>query len=429
MRKPLRFLLVFSFVVLSLSATREALLAHEPTSARDCAPYAPAPPFADVAATYRPKYHTIAQTLLERERGAGPVTPSEFAILDSLIDEGVSRLRPIPTNLSDRDYDTFAGQALRTIDCVLVRHGFVYPGKGLVQLLSDGLDPTMYPTSTDVQSLLNSGHNLGRQEFIKARAPGPFYVVDCDIASFIYLGIAEQMSYPLYLVDMPLHNFVRWVRYDGRFIDFETMDGSVTSDAYYVSGWSIPAGFVGVGGILTTMSRPQVIAYADFTSGNALIWKGEYTKAIKKYEDGVSLDSIHSESANQLAWFYSVVPDQRFRNGSKAVHFAQIAAGILPDGDVLDTLACAYGAAGDFPDALTAEDRAVALDYAPEGSDVRGDRNALATGKTCADPTFGKDPKPFRPEHSRSAKLAERCEFNSLNGMRDANPLAVGRWG
>jgi hypothetical protein len=49
----------------------------------------------------------------------------------------------------------------------------VYPGIGLVQLLSDGLDPTTFSDEKYYQALLLSPHNVGRTSFIEQRKLGP----------------------------------------------------------------------------------------------------------------------------------------------------------------------------------------------------------------------------------------------------------------
>lgn len=69
----------------------QTALAHEPVLQRECSAYAYAPPFAAVPAGYVPRYHTVAHKLLDDERGAGPVTRSEYFILDSILDEARQR--------------------------------------------------------------------------------------------------------------------------------------------------------------------------------------------------------------------------------------------------------------------------------------------------------------------------------------------------
>jgi tetratricopeptide (TPR) repeat protein len=372
------------------------VLAHEPMVARDCSTFAYVPAFPPAAANYSPRYDTIAHRFLENERNVGPVTSTEYAILDGLLDDAKSRLEPIPAGLDDAAFERFAVHSLKTIDCTLVSHGFVYPGIGLVQLLSDGLDSTVFTDPKYYQALLDSPHNVGRATFIEQRKPGPYYVVDCDVASYIYLAVGEIMNYPLSMVQMPEHNFVRWRRPDGRYIDFETMDGKQTDDNYYVSLWGIPLKFVGTPGVLTTMTSAQLVAYEYFVVGLAIAWKKDYVGTIAAYEKSIATDASLGDAANNLAWLYAVVLDPKYRDGQKAVEYAEKAVAISPNGDWLDTLACAYGLAGKFQAGIDAENRALQVAWAPSESDIAGDLALLKNGHVCEDAKFGIDPRPFR---------------------------------
>jgi len=162
------------FVLILLCFLSCGAFAHEPDLGRNCSGYAYAPAFATAPANYKPRYATIAHSFLDSERYVGPVTPTEYAILDAVLDEAKSKLKPIPAGLDDAGYEKFAVESLKTIDCILVSHAFVYPGIGLVQLLSDGLDSTMFTDSRYYIALLNSPHNAGRVSFIEQRKPGPY---------------------------------------------------------------------------------------------------------------------------------------------------------------------------------------------------------------------------------------------------------------
>lgn len=382
--------------------------AHEPESSRDCSAYPYAPPFPPASAGYKPRYRTTARDFLDLEQGVGPVSDSEYAVLDALIDDATTRLKPIPAGLDDPSYRGFAVDSLKTIDCILVSHGFVYPGIGLVQLLSDGLDPTMFSDAKYYQALLLSRHNVGRINFIEQRKPGPYYVVDCDIASYLYLAIAEIMKYPLAMVQMPLHNFIRWKLPDGGYIDFETMDGKETDDNYYEALWGIPPKFVRTPGVLTTMSNAQLLAYEYHDVAISYTWKNDIPTAITEYEKAISIDATLGDSANNLAWLYAVVPDVKFRDGKKAIVYARQAVSISQNGDWLDTLACAYGADGDFGEGIAVEKRAKLAGWAPSGSDILGDLNKLSARLPCEDPAFGIDPHPFRPSQPTPARALNK---------------------
>ena len=214
-----------------------------------------APDFPAAPSDYTRKYNTIAHKFLDDEKSSNPVTSQMYAVLDGLIDEAVKQLAPYPKPLPTDKAKAFAEEQLGKIDCLLLSHGFVYPGKGLVQSLSDGLGPTLYDIPDALRDLkTGQGHNARRIKFIEARGQGPFYVVDCDIASFIYLAIADVMHYPLYLITIPGHNFVRWVVDGSHTYNYETMDGKLTDDNYYIKNWLIPPHYVhAVAGILDTL--------------------------------------------------------------------------------------------------------------------------------------------------------------------------------
>jgi hypothetical protein len=364
-----------------------------------CPSVAPAGPFTSPAPGYKPKYQTIAHRFLDDEVGAGDVTPAMYAILDTLIDEAAAQLKSYPAGLPPAEARVFAIETLTAIDCILLRHGFVYPGKGLVQLLSDGLGPTLYNNPPDLLQLRQQPHNIRRSRFMDARGSGPYYVVDCDVASYVYLAIAEVMKYPLHLVEIPRHNFVRWMFDASSFVNFETMDGFETDDLYYRRRWGIDDRFVGIGGILVTMNEKQTVAYHHASVALSWSWRGDIPRTIASYERSVATDSTHSFALNNLAWFYATVPNVALRDGAKAVDFGLRTTAILKDGDTLDTLACAYAQAGDFDRAKEAERTAIDVAYAPFGSSIADDLALFQANppQTCNDSGFGKDPDPFRP--------------------------------
>jgi len=117
-------------LAVALLCTSHSALAHEPATGRDCSGYSYTLAFASAPPNYTPRYHTVAHAFLDAERGIGPVTSSEYAILDAVINEAKSRLEPVPAGLDDAAYRQFAVDSLKTIDCILVSHGFVYPASG-----------------------------------------------------------------------------------------------------------------------------------------------------------------------------------------------------------------------------------------------------------------------------------------------------------
>ncbi len=376
---------------------------HKPNS---CASVSPAPAFAPAPPGYQRKYDTIAHRLLDSEDGAGEmrVSGGMHAILDALIGEAQATLKPYPAGLPPAEAAKFAGDALLRIDCILLRHGFVYPGHGQVHLLSDGLTPTMYTDAKALSELKNQPHNHRRRAFISARGHGPFYVADCDIAAFVYLAITEVMKYPLKLVDIPLHKFVRWETGPAHWVDFETMDGFVADDAYYRRAWRIPARFEGRGGVLRSMSEVEVTGAYDALLAMAWSWRGDYARMTELFERSMTRDAVRPLAANNLAWFYATAPKRELRDGAKARRYAERAAGLLPDSENLDTLACAHAQNGDFATAIRVEREAEKAAGQLAAASIRANLALFAAGKTCNDAKFGRDPAPFRPRAADGKK-------------------------
>jgi hypothetical protein len=370
-----------------------AALAHTPNT---CASTKPAPGFPSAAPGYQRQFNTIAHRLLDTEDGAGEmaVTPDMYAILDALISEARETLKPYPDGLSALEADRFAEAALRQIDCILLRHGFVYPGHGQVLLLSDGLAPVKYANAKSLNELKNQIHNRRRRAFIAARGSGPFYVADCDIAAFITLAIAEVMHYPLKLVDIPQHKFVRWEFGPGRWTNFETMDGFTADNAYYRRAWHFPARLEGRAGMLS-LSEAETLAYYDALIAMAWSWRGDDQRMAAYYERSMQRDSMRTFAANNLAWYYAATPKPGRRDGAKAVMYAQRAVALLPSSENLDTLACARAQAGDYTGAIREGHRAAAAGHAQAG--IKRNLALFARKKTCIDPGIGRDPAPFRP--------------------------------
>jgi tetratricopeptide (TPR) repeat protein len=100
---------------------------------------------------------------------------------------------------------------------------------------------------------------------------------------------------------------------------------------------------------------------------------GRYDDAKRSLEAAYHLQPGDPTTLNDLAWLLATSPNGRLRNGRRAVVFAQKSCSLTNWNNAfsIDTLAAAYAAAGDFPqavkfqqkaiDALDAKDRAIQL--------------------------------------------------------------------
>jgi Zn-dependent protease with chaperone function len=90
----------------------------------------------------------------------------------------------------------------------------------------------------------------------------------------------------------------------------------------------------------------------------------EYKKAETAYRRALNLDPDHVRALNNLAWLYVTCPDIRMRRPDQALDLALRAGALSSESHVLDTLAEAYYANGDFKNAVIAGEKA--LDAAGE---------------------------------------------------------------
>src|SRR5262245_26806216 len=189
--------------------------------ARAQVPASPIRPISTITEGFTSKYNTIAHEILNIESASSLVTGEMYQFVDDLIDKARARIpHRIKYSLDE------IRVALRTIDEILIEKNVVYPanesGMGYVDQLSDGLRPRkMNPA--EITALAEHRHNKRRAERIRANASQPFYVNDCDTTSFLYLAVAEILGMPLFLVELPGHNFVRYENGATR-LDWETMD-------------------------------------------------------------------------------------------------------------------------------------------------------------------------------------------------------------
>jgi tetratricopeptide (TPR) repeat protein len=101
-------------------------------------------------------------------------------------------------------------------------------------------------------------------------------------------------------------------------------------------------------------------ALASKNRGYAWSNKKEYDKAIADYNEAIGLDPRNADAYNSRAWLWATCPNEKFRDGKKAVESATHACELSEwkDANEVDTLAAAYAESGTFGKAVEFQKKA-----------------------------------------------------------------------
>jgi tetratricopeptide (TPR) repeat protein len=101
--------------------------------------------------------------------------------------------------------------------------------------------------------------------------------------------------------------------------------------------------------------------YALQSRGLVFRFTKQYEKSIKDYEEAIRLDPKYATSQSQLSWLLATCPEEKYRDGKRAVALAQKACELTHDDPFnLDVLAVAHAESGNFSEAIKCENRALA---------------------------------------------------------------------
>jgi tetratricopeptide (TPR) repeat protein len=158
-------------------------------------------------------------------------------------------------------------------------------------------------------------------------------------------------------------------------------------------------------GIAWTKKRDYDQAIADFNQAirldpghvrawdnRGIAWQGKkaYDRAIQNFDQAIRLGPNFPSAHNNAAWLLATCPDQRFRDGRRAVELATKACDLTAwcNANNCGTLAAAFAEAGDFEAAIKYQIKAIELkpDH-PDFVDAAKERLALYQAR-----------KPYRDE-------------------------------
>jgi len=90
---------------------------------------------------------------------------------------------------------------------------------------------------------------------------------------------------------------------------------------------------------------------------------GNQPKAIADYEEAIQIDPRNSGALNNLAWVLATSPEDKLRDGRRAIELATLASEVTEHKQayILSTLAASYAETGDFDTTITWSQKAVEL--------------------------------------------------------------------
>ena len=297
---------------------------------------------------------TIAHTLLalELEDTAAPLL---WQKLDDLIARAMSGFaQPPPQELEPAKAQRF----FRAVDEALIGSGVIFPPKGTVELLRDALEPRR-PTEAELRPALQEFANARRSQFIQAAraADDPLYYFDCDLAAMLYVAVAERLKLPVYLVELPGHNFVRW-QSTGVTLNWDPNDGIAKSDQHFAQVAGVTAEDRALLGYLENRTPARISSYWLVRRGQRKASAGKFSAALLDYRAAVKTSPEDLVAANELAWLLATSPDQTIRDGQEARAISEKLVARSRRINWLETLAAAWAETGDFPQAVAVEEEA-----------------------------------------------------------------------
>ncbi|MEA1952340.1 MAG: hypothetical protein U9N87_13235, partial [Planctomycetota bacterium] len=135
---------------------------------------------------------------------------------------------------------------------------------------------------------------------------------------------------------------------------------------------------------------------------SAYLTVGDHAKSIADYEKAEKLAADNSGMLNNFAWVLATSPDDKLRNGKRAVELATKACELTEykQAHILSTLAAAYAESGNFKEAVKWSKKAIELGKAGTNKEIQ---EALAKELK----SFEKG-KPWREDLSEKAKKDEK---------------------
>ncbi len=145
---------------------------------------------------------------------------------------------------------------------------------------------------------------------------------------------------------------------------------------------------------------------------------GNRAGAVADYEQGLKLKPADPGLLNNLAWVLATAPEDKLRNGQRALRLALEACKLTDykEDYVLSTLAAAYAEIGDFENARKWSAKSVEIGTKEHVAELKKEVDSYQARKPCARPCR---PPPRRRKRPRPGQPARPKKTRNRRGSRD----------
>jgi tetratricopeptide (TPR) repeat protein len=146
-------------------------------------------------------------------------------------------------------------------------------------------------------------------------------ILDCDNYSLIYYAVAQEIGFPIYIVNLPKHTTLLWdpdgvhdpynkdsPANKGDFY-WETTLGEIRSDDQYKKSHSISEQSIKDGVFLNKVNNENMFAVLHNYLATKFIESRNYNEALKQINISLALDSKFAEAYNNKGIIYSNLKD------------------------------------------------------------------------------------------------------------------------
>jgi len=122
--------------------------------------------------------------------------------------------------------------------------------------------------------------------------------VDCDTSSFLVLAVAHEMGWPVHLVGLSGHYFVRWD--DGEYTRFNMDMGYLRDDEFYISLFDVSQEAIDGGVYMKSLDYRELLSSMYENRGTNEYLAGIPEAAIEDFSIAVFLNPKHATAYNNL---------------------------------------------------------------------------------------------------------------------------------